>query len=67
MYKLSINLVVVENFSHLREVPCEPLLKSHTESVNILVHLLNQSDALNNWLVGSVDILSTFTTREAVT
>ena len=55
----SINSIVIDNFGQLGEVPSEPLLQSHGEGVDVLVHLLNQGNGLRDWLVSSVHILST--------
>ena len=37
-------------------MPREPLLQSHTKSVDIFIQLLDKSNGLNNWLVLPVDI-----------
>ena len=44
-------------------MPREPLLKSHAEGVDVLVHLLNQSDSLYDGLVLSVNICGTLLSR----
>ena len=37
-------------------MPRKPFLQPHTESVHILIELLNESNNLDDWLVLSVDI-----------
>jgi hypothetical protein len=48
-------------------MPREPLLKSHAECVDVLIHLLNQSDSLNNWFVLTVNVSCTLLAGVAVT
>ena len=52
-----INGIVVNDLSQLREVPCEPLLEAHSESVDVFVHLLDEGDCLGDGLVLTVNIL----------
>ena len=59
MNKFSVDCVVVDNLCHFREVPCEPLLEPHTERIDVFVQLLNKGNSLDDWLILSVDILST--------
>lgn len=62
-----VNGVVIDNLGELREMPGEPLLQTHRERVDVLVHLLNQGDSLGDRLVLSVDILGALGAREGVT
>jgi hypothetical protein len=66
-HELGVNGVVVDNFCHFGEVPCEPLLESHAEGVNVFVHLLDEGDGLDDGLVLSVDILGASGAGIAVT
>lgn len=65
--KFSVNSVVIYDFGHFGEVPCEPFLKSHAESVNIFVHLVDEGNSLDNGLVLAINILSTACTGVAMT
>jgi hypothetical protein len=47
-------------------VPGEPLLEPHAESVDVLVHCLNQSNCLDNRFVLLVHIVSTLLSRVGV-
>lgn len=51
-------MVISHDSSKFREVPREPLLKSHAEGINVLVHLLNEGNGLHDWLVLPVNISS---------
>jgi len=62
-----VNVIVVDNLGHLGEVPSEPLLEPHAEGVDVLIHLLNESDCLRDRLILPVDILSALEAREAMT
>jgi hypothetical protein len=47
-------------------MPREPLLQSHTKSVDIFIQLLDKSNGLNNWLVLPVDVGGTLVSRETM-
>ena len=66
LHYLSVEMIVGDYPAQLGEVPREPLFKSHAESVNILIHLLNQGDSLHDGLVLSVDVSGALGTRECV-
>ena len=51
MNELGEDLVVIDDFGQLGEVPREPFFKPHAEGVNVLVQLLDQSNCLNNGFV----------------
>lgn len=67
MDQLGVDGVIIHDFGHFGEVPCEPLLQPHAESVDVLVHLVDEGDGLNNWLVLAVHVLSAPVARVRVT
>ena len=60
------DIVFIDDFSKLWEVPRVPLLQSHNKSINILIKLLNQSDCLDNWFVLPVNIGGALGSRETM-
>lgn len=66
MDQLCENNVIIDDFCELREMPREPLLQSHTKSVNVLVELLDQSNRLDDRLVLPVHVRGALGPREAV-
>ena len=64
---LDVNRVVGNNAGELGEVPSEPLLDSHAETVDVLVELVDQGNGLDNGLVLSVDVEHALATGVAVT
>jgi hypothetical protein len=61
-HQLGEDMVVRDNTGELREVPGEPLSQSHTEGVDVFVHLLDQGDRLDDWLVLTIHISCAFLT-----
>ena len=66
MNKFRVYGVIVYNFGHFREVPSEPLLEPHAKGVDVFVHLVDERNRLNNWLVLAVDVLSASVARVRV-
>jgi hypothetical protein len=62
-YNLAEDAIIGDDFTELGEVPREPLLQSHHEGVDVLVHRLDQSDGLDDGLVLSVDVGGALFTR----
>jgi len=54
--KLGEDVVVIDDFNKLWEVPAEPFLQSHTESINVFIQLLNKSNCLHNWFILPVNV-----------
>ena len=48
-------------------MPREPLLQSHTKSVDVFIQLLDKSNGLNNWLVLPVHVGGALVSGETVT
>jgi hypothetical protein len=48
-------------------MPGEPLLKSHHESVDVFIQLLNKSNGLDNWFILPVYISGTLHSRVRMT
>lgn len=65
--QLCENNVVIDDFCKLWEMPWEPFFQTHNKSIDILVHLLNKGNGLNNWFVLPVDVLCTSVSWEAMT
>jgi hypothetical protein len=65
--QLGENVVIIDDFSKLWEMPREPLLQTHAKSIDVFVQLLNESNGLNNWLVLPVDVGGALVPGEAVT
>jgi hypothetical protein len=53
---LAENRVVGDDFTELGEMPREPLLQAHDESVNVLIHGFNEGNGLDDGLVLTVHI-----------
>jgi len=67
VHQLGVDGIIIDDLGHFGEVPSEPLLQAHAEGVDVLVHLVDECDSLNNWLVLAVDILSAAVARVGVT
>ena len=64
--KFGEDCIIIDDFCELREMPREPLLQSHTKSINVLVKLLYQSYRLDDGLVLPVHVRGALGPREAV-
>ena len=60
------DLVVIDDFGQLGEVPREPFFQPHAEGINILVQLLDKSNRLNNGFVLPVYVGGTLLAGEGV-
>ena len=67
MNELGEDLVVIDDFGQLGEVPREPFFEPHAEGVNVLVQLLDQSNCLNNGFVLPVHVGGALLAGEGVT
>jgi hypothetical protein len=65
--QLGEDIVIIDDSSKLWEMPREPLLQTHTKSVDVFIQLLNESDGLNNWFVLPVDIGGALVPGETMT
>lgn len=65
--QLGVDLVIIDELGELWEVPGEPLLQPHAESVDIFVKLLDQGNSLDDWLILTVNIGSALVSGVAVT
>lgn len=63
---LGVLVVVRDDPDELGEVPSVPLADAHRERVDILVELVEESDRLNDHVVGSVHVELYFRTRVGV-
>ena len=64
--ELGEDLVVIDDFGQLGEVPREPFFEPHAEGVYVLVQLLDQSNCLNNGFVLPVYVGGALLAREGV-
>jgi hypothetical protein len=62
-----VDLVVIDDFGHLGEVPGVPLLQPHAEGVDVFIHLLDEGDGLRDGLVTAGDVLSNLAAGELMT
>ena len=53
---LSEQEVVLDEFLELGEVPRVPLPHAHREGVDVLVHLIQQGDGLDDHVVGAAGV-----------
>ena len=60
------DLVVIDDFGQLGEVPREPFFQPHAEGINILVQLLDKSNRLNNGFVLPVYVCGALLAGEGV-
>lgn len=67
MNQFGVDSIIIDNFGHFGEMPCEPLLQAHDKSVDVLVELVDKGDSLNNWLILTIDILGTSVAGVGVT
>jgi hypothetical protein len=66
MNNFGVLVVVRDDPDELGEVPSVPFSDSHGERVDILVHLIEKGDSLNNHVVGTVDVELYFRARVGV-
>jgi len=57
MNNFGVDWVIGNNLTKFREMPREPFTKSHTESVNVLIHGLNNRICLNDRFILSINIM----------
>lgn len=62
----SVQDVVIQDLDELGEVPRVPLTNTHGECVDVLVQLVQQGDALNDHVIGLVDVELNLGTRVRV-
>ena len=63
---LGVDVVVSDDSGKLREVPGEPFLQPHAESVDVFVELLDEGDGLDDGFVVPVNILGASVSRVGV-